>query len=130
MRTLRKKHDSNHATLRRLNTDYECCLKLMLLRQQFRTMVSNTFQNIVRKENEVSEFIIIYLIVQVTLYLKRMYVLPISMSIHKKLRRKASVKNENIIQISQNECQKIHKQLKQAPVQSIFVMRIKRTFLF
>lgn len=64
------------------------------------------FQNTIRKENEVSEFIIIYLIVQVILYLKRVYVLPISMSIHKKLRRKASVKNENIIRISQNECQK------------------------
>lgn len=59
----------------------------MLLRQT----VQDYFKIPSGKENEVSEFIIIYLIVQVTLYLKRMYVLPISMSINKKAKKKRLV---------------------------------------
>lgn len=39
-----------HATLIRLNMDYEYYLKLTLLRQQFRTMVSNSFQKHLKKK--------------------------------------------------------------------------------
>lgn len=69
--------------------DYECYLKITLLRQQFKTMVSNSFQKHLKKKMKSVNLKIIYLIAQVIPsivfhYHKEMNIPPINMNIHKK----------------------------------------------